>query len=110
MAVMETVVDLLQHQSAHQEVFALLLEHEWRGLQGLKSILENLKKHIALERDNEQTVERHVKETSDMKTKLSRNTLQPEDKHVNTLYKMLSTSGEFSGLSLVKGNSGNSYL
>jgi len=91
--VMEMVVDMLHHRRAQQQVFFVLLQHEWRGLQWLKSILEKVKKQTALEKDNERSVEKHVKETSDLKTKLSRNTLQPEDKIFNTLYKMLSSSG-----------------
>lgn len=90
---MEMVIDLLQHQAAYQEVLALLLEHEWKGLQGLKSTLEKVAKHVDSEKVTERKLEARSNQVSESKSKLSRKTVQPEDKHLVTLQKLLSNSG-----------------
>lgn len=91
-SVMDMVIDLLQHQAAYQEVLALLLEHEWKGLQGLKSTMQTVTDHVESEKDVERKVEAHANHVAEAKSRLSRKTVQPEDKHLITLHKLMSKS------------------
>ena len=93
-SVMDMVIDLLQHQAAYQEVLALLLEHEWKGLQGLKSTMQTVADHVESEKDVERKVEANANQVAEAKSRLSRKTVQPEDKHLITLHKLMSKSGE----------------
>ena len=92
-SVMKMVIDLLQHQVAYQEMLSLLLEHQWKGLKEFKVILERVGKNVETEKENEAKAESHAKEISDTKARLSRKTLQPEDKTLEALVKLLN-SGE----------------
>ena len=90
---MKMVIDLLQHQVAYQEMLSLLLEHQWKGLREFKVILERVGKNAETEKENEARAESRAKEISDTKARLSRKTLQPEDKTLEALVKLLN-SGE----------------
>ena len=90
---MKMVIDLLQHQVAYQEMLSLLLEHQWKGLKEFKVILERVGKNVETEKENEAKAESRAKEISDTKARLTRKTLQPEDKTLEALVKLLN-SGE----------------
>ena len=90
---MERVTELLLDQTVYQEMAFLLLENEGNLLLELEEAMKQVLKENDEEKRDGQEAEAQAKKVIDLKARLAKKTLQPEDKVLITLHGILTNLG-----------------